>query len=511
MRITLNSALTALIILGAGDYLLAADVLTRDWAFLLALLAIMFILKSPLPEALTFAIASIPLSPALPIPGFDTFALWRIIISVLALRFLVTEQSLLKRSFNIHTFFKSLYLYEFIGLLFLVAAALSLVAATDLVVGFRKLIFLLNALVLYIVLRYMLQKEVRGELRSAVKRGLVLSITFLLLIGIAQYISVAFVSLYDFWQGWALDVIPVFYGDELGNVLSGSNTWFSYYEESPPTLRMFSLLPDSHSFGIIMLMAYLFLTVLLVQRKNRKKELFLLTLFTGLAVFFNGSRGIWLSAVVVTLLSACILLYTKQRRQLYAVGAARAAFITFVALALIFPIASSVIAQTHGTGIDEEVETAAFKRAKSIFDLEEASNKGRLGIWKANLQSVSEHPFLGLGFGNSALALDEDIGASRRGASAHNFYLDSAVETGVLGGLASIVFFLTLAGALFRKFMKAAPNQAPFLLNIMLMTIWIGLYNLFDVVIFNDRALLFFFALIALAVTQPLREKTDPV
>lgn len=501
-----------LAVLVLGDLLMVAGVLPRETSFVLALGAVLFVWFAPRSASLFFLVAAIPFSPALPIPSFDTFALWRLTVSAFALRTLIEHPDIRRRRISPINLVSALRSYEWFGVALLVLAGISLMAAQDLVFGFRKLVFLLNAILLYGTLRILLPRY--PNLLPALLSGLLVGLGGLLLFGASQYIGVSFVSLYEFWQGWALDGIPVFYGEELGTVLSQSNTWFSYYADSPPTLRMFSLLPDSHSFGLLMLLGFTLALGILggsrTLRREKKWMFWLLAAGFALAVLLNGSRGIWLTAILPALLALAATVWGKDdgRPQLLRIG--KTALAGFVILAALFPTSSFLTSLAHGAGVGDGGGTLAFSRAKSIFDADEASNRGRLDIWKAGAESVLAHPLLGVGFGNTATALSEDVAASRRGASAHNLYLDFAVETGIAGGLVSLLFFVALLRQFCIKALRGllALDILPIAFSFGLAAIWIGAYNLFDIVLLNDRALLTLLAFLAIATTRSLNPST---
>ena len=54
--------------------------------------------------------------------------------------------------------------------------------------------------------------------------------------------------------------------------------------------------------------------------------------------------------------------------------------------------------------------------------------------------SISEQPFLGVGFGNFNYVLGENASALKKGSSAHSIYFDIAAEVGILG----LIIFLLL-------------------------------------------------------------------
>lgn len=501
----LQSPWTALGILLLGDLLMMANVLPRQFAFLLAALAIIFVLKAPLISVITFTVAHIPFSPALPVPGFDSLALWRLVVIALLLRLLWQHREALKNKISFRAILGSLKPEDYIALAFFGWATLSLLVATDLVAGLRKLVFLANAAALYAALRWIFPR-VQGA-RAAALIGFGTGVIGLLIFGVAQFIVIEFVSLYDFWQGWSLDIIPVFYGEALGQTLNISNTWFAYYPPPIlPTLRMFSLLPDSHSFGITMLIGFLLslAAVPLMKQKKHTLAAWAAAIAFGVAIFVNGSRGIWVAALPTALIAAVMLFWLLRRGRSMAAYSARTFFLGFLLLTLLFPVSSYISARANGFGVDNAQLDSAFLRARSILDFDELSNRGRIGIWIQNAKSVVAHPLLGVGIGNTAIALNENISAARRGASAHNLYLDFAVETGVVGGSLVLLWFMTIfmrsAFMLFRN--KVPENLYGLTMVLLLATVWISIYNLVDIVFINDRALLAYFVLLAAVVSS---------
>jgi O-antigen ligase len=71
-------------------------------------------------------------------------------------------------------------------------------------------------------------------------------------------------------------------------------------------------------------------------------------------------------------------------------------------------------------------------------------NAGRIAIYRANLDIVRDHPWLGLGFGRYAKAArpyyDAHPDADRR-SHAHNNYLHIAAESGLIGLAAFVLLF----------------------------------------------------------------------
>jgi len=222
--------------------------------------------------------------------------------------------------------------------IFLGLGVLSLINAADIIVGLKRLLYFINIFMLFLIVAETVKNK-NNLLKIFQAMGAALGLT--LLIGYLQFFSVFFTPLYTFWQFWAKNMIPVFYGEKLGNLLSYSNTWFSYYVSQPPTLRMFSVFPDSHSFALFLIIGLpLLLTAVFLRLSpfwlfslkkcgnlpvgqagppnqrtgvENKRPLFFwypLLIFFLLALIFSGSRGIWVSAfgLLIFLLISIIIL-----------------------------------------------------------------------------------------------------------------------------------------------------------------------------------------------------------
>ncbi|HEB01510.1 MAG TPA: O-antigen ligase domain-containing protein [Candidatus Portnoybacteria bacterium] len=475
--------------------LISTGVLPREAALTLTGVLLFYIIFSSLEDSLVLFIASIPLYLALPVTdAFDSMANWRILLAVLFLG-LIFKQGLSIRiikdklgNLKIKEKFKH-YLMECLAGVFLVIAVLSLFVATDLMVGIKKILFLINIFLLYIIVRNLARN--RKTILRIIKAGTIAGVISLT-IGYWQLISIFLTPLYNFWQWWAKNVISAFYGIDLSKLLVVSNTWFSYYLDSPPTLRMFSIFPDSHSFALFTIIGLIFLSYLLVSKIHRNKFinfcLWLAVILSFLALVFSGSRGVWLSGAIPFLIAVFLLLFKKIRES---AGYTASQLKPFAAMLMIFilafPISSLIISQSY-QGTDG---TLAFKRARTLTDLEELSVKTRIGIWQTSFKSVLKNPILGVGIGNYPVVLGEDISAAKRGASAHNLYLDVASEMGLLG----LIVLLLMFWQILRRSIKNH-NQFSYIFTFFFS--WVLIYSLFDVVLLNDKVLLLFMVALGL-------------
>jgi len=483
--------------------LTSIGIFPREAILFMTGLMVFYFIFSRIEDSLILFIISIPLFVALPIAGYDSMANWRILLTVLFFVWLA-QRKWLKVAFRLvfnKVFFKKPLISSIAKLtvLFLVIGVLSLAVATDIVVGIKKLLFLINIFLLFIIVKDVARdKEMRLKI---IKAGAIAGITSLV-IGYTQLVSVFFTPLYSFWQWWAKNIISVFYGFDLAKLLAVSNTWFSYYPDSPPTLRMFSIFPDSHSFALFTIISLIFFSYLLL--KTSKKIYWLPIIFSFLALVFSGSRGIWVSAILpfglIIIFSICKLFKEKKCSRLIHLNSHFIhIFISFLLIFLIaFPV-SSFLMSRFSSGPDG---TLAFKRAKSVTDLEELSVRSRMEIWKNSFESVIKHPLLGVGIGNYPVVLGEDVSAGKKGASAHNLYLDVASEMGLLGLIVLLLIFLEIFKKALR-FVKEPHNQI-FSQIFAFFFLWLLVYNLFDVVLLNDKVLLLFMIPLGLLYSKEL-------
>ena len=478
--------------------LTALDFLPRWFAWPLTAGLAGYIIFASLDDALFLFIASIPLFVALPVtPAFDSMSNWRILLAVLFLAlFFKRGISLALVRQKSESWLKGIkliekhkhYLMEYLAGFFLIIGALSLFAAVDAVAGVKKLLFLINAFLLFVVIRNVAKTK---EAILKVARALFVAAAVALFAGYGQFISIFFASLYDFWQWWAGNVIPVFYGRALGELLAVSNTWFSYYADRPPSLRLFSVFPDSHSFGLFMVLS---VPILLTVFYGKKKfGYYPVLVFFLSAVILSGSRGIWLSAALPFAVGLYLFFKKSDWKSVL-----KPILLSFAALVLLFPVVSVLLGASQESPEGEYVPSSfalAFKRAKSISDISETSNLSRLQIWQKSLKAISQRPFLGVGVGNYPRVLEQDIEAGKKGASAHNLYLDVASEAGIAAVLVLILIFVEML-RISHQILKQSkePVFSVFAASFGLYIFWVLGYNLFDVVLLNDKVLLFFTA-----------------
>jgi|GEM_PF-879423 len=450
----------------------------------------------------------------------------------------------------------SYYKLFLLTVLFFIIAVISLITAQDVGAGVKKILFLLNIFLLFPIVIFAIRNK--RDLIEIMK-FVFYSSAIIVFIGYIQFLSTFFIPLFKFWQFWAQDVIRVFYGQNLSNLLTFSNTWFSYYDILPPTLRMFSVMPDSHSFAMLAIISTPVILTLIFYCENKdfkkKKYLSIALIAFILAVFFSGSRGAWVSGVFA-LLTAIYLFLSSEKikddnkkfkiikfkdlisfnlnylririqhlyRDIFNLLPVKLKIslspnyeilkdkflsyhfskliICFVLLFFILmPVSSAILKQNQEIQLmrsniqlsgEEREKLNMFERALSISDFSETSNKGRFQIWAETITSVKDNLFFGIGFGNFPLILGENISALKKGSSAHCIYLDIMAETGIFGLALFLLLLLEILRTSYNLFFKLKTDYLKIFAGAFFVYFaWICAYGLFDVVIFNDKVLMF--------------------
>ncbi|HLW52693.1 MAG TPA: O-antigen ligase family protein [Candidatus Angelobacter sp.] len=183
------------------------------------------------------------------------------------------------------------------------------------------------------------------------------------------------------------------------------------------------------------------LAVTVLGRKTGLRRLaFICLCLSWAAVFFTGSRG-GLVALGAVLLSA--MFYLRPRGRTTAVVLAAAFLASSVML--------SISMERPGIGLNDSHQGA-----------DDLSFDTRLALWGAAGALFLEHPVAGAGFGTYRFAMQQYLPGVRDQLDAHNLYLQTLAETGIIGFL---VFFLTIS-VFFRGSFRLIKHADPLLRTI---------------------------------------------
>jgi O-antigen ligase len=463
----------------------------------------------PVRVTLPFFSAALPLFLAIPLtPGFDNFTMWRPLALVLGVRWLAETYTFRSLFEMIRGWLRSPRRAPsaLAWAVFSCAVLLSVTQAADVEASLRRIILFANAAIIPLVVHDLGRRN--ESVRRAVIEGLGVSACIIAVVGLVQVASTYVVDIYSFMRIWGEGVQLRQYGELWSQiVVRVGNTWFSYFGPQL-SLRVFSLLPDSHSMPVYLLLA---LTSLIARafvpiaaateragtrlvgllRTRGALEMAWVALCL-LIIVLSGTRGIWAAYVgtpfVVLLLSLWMRRHgvTSQRRALWRYyGAFLGVFAACFLIAWPVFISPQFRLGTHGGLLAN--------RIRSIVDFGETSNSHRLAIWKLTLRSIAERPLLGVGIGNFPRILDQAIIMGRAGSSAHNLWLHVASEAGLVALASLCAIWLLWYRAAYRLFTRAADRFTVVASGWLLIAIpWVAAYLLTDAALMDERALLAF-------------------
>lgn len=220
----------------------------------------------------------------------------------------------------------------------------------------------------------------------------------------------------------------------------------------------------------------------------------------GLVV--SWSRGAWLAFAAA--LAVTLLAHARKAAPLAAVGLALAGLILVVFNLLPASIASRLGELREFFGL---VDTTRVTVTDANFSVLE-----RLAHWQAALRMWNDHLWLGVGIGNYAAVYDayhlprwyEALG------HAHNVYLNFAAETGLLGLLAYLFFWLAALAHALRAAMSPDRFRAALAAGVLGALVHATVHNLFDN-LWVQHIYLTLALLLALLVVLPRSAGVHPI
>jgi O-antigen ligase len=478
--------------------------------FLLDMFIISGVIFMSLENALLFFIVSLPFFAV--VPGIsDSFSIWRILVAILAIRFAWNERhqlALYLRSLFSKNFINEIKKLSWLNrslILFFGFSLLSALNARYFLVALKQIFFWGNMVVFgYLAYHYV---KTRTNLHKIIF-AFIITIGEILAVGMFQFYLGSVWPLFNFWQFWAQNIIPIFYGQKLSHLLSYSNTWFSYFPDAPAVLRMFSVFPDSHSFSMYLVLGIIFVGFMVFESMKFNKKHWIkigLLSLSLLGIILSASRGVWVGILLPAAAFFALYFFKKGDRKIPLFMLSLV--LTFV---LIFPVASMLasLTQKYDTPSENDSQNLFFKRMFSVVDTEETSNKGRIEIWRETVFFIKDSPLLGVGPGNFPLVLDENIANAKKGASAHNLYLQMIAESGAVGFVFFALTILSIFAIIYRLCFDVRMAEFRMLgFFYAFGFLWALGYGMFDVVLLNDKVFLFFAAQIG--ILYALYKKTD--
>lgn len=473
--------------------------------------AVMFIvfLTLPIKYSVPLLLGFLPFTfPALR-PYSDTLQLWRLLAAAVALGLLVknwkelVKINYLKLSPKWLRVFAAIFLVVLVGIPF----------ATSKTASISKLIFVVNAAIVGFCVYFVISKW--GNVKQ-VMVGLLTASSSILLIGFFQYIYASTRLTFDFWQYWAEVVSRNIYGNEIANVLWYSNSWFTVTKEGL-VLRMFSIMPDSHSFALMCMFGIGCLIYFFVSKYINKTLFITGVILFGLAIVFSGTRGVWVGMLLPLFVFSFLYFWKPTWKKILLPGIA-AVMLVVLSFGL-SPVVRKGLALAIGAGSVND-----FARARSIYDTDESSNAGRIAIWSESLLLAMDNP-LGVGFGNFLNArvggtTDEEhinpgYNLPEKYITAHSLYLQTLVELGVVGVIVFLWFLFEIFKAIYKLIglaqSKGDTENLAVLITVAFCGLWLVGFSVFDVTIFNDKILFVVFSGLGLLLATEMKLKQQNV
>lgn len=495
-----NFLLTIFVVLQFFSVLgLAIGVLPTYFVYLNFALQIAAILFFDSEYAILSVILSIPLFLALPIQGHDSFQGWKIVFLLLVLKVfwqkqILTFKGLQFENIKTHTWDKYFF---YLGLLALLSTILGAPA-----LGIKKIIFVVNVYLLYIAaLQIWDNKEKIYRAISSIS----VSMAIIVGLGFLQFFATFISSMNYFWGYWATFVSKLYYGTDLYQTLLYSNSWFTPAKNGgEPSLRMFSILPDSHSFATISLFS-IPLALGLIYFSGKKWQKYLLWVYIGfadLAIIMSGTKGVWVGMLAALFIGSWFFIQKYGRKIIRPIFISLALFVVLFALSPLLQKGVEAFRAGHNAN-------GFIDRAESLYNIDEFSNATRLVIWQKVFVFGLKHPLLGAGFGNFKEFLNAEPNLSKilnlpdKYITAHSLYLGLFAEIGLLGLLAFLFWCQKILQEHWKMFRKHYLFfEDPLMVLIVaqgLIFFALGVYLLFDETLYNERVLMYFFLQLALS------------
>lgn len=150
-------------------------------------------------------------------------------------------------------------------------------------------------------------------------------------------------------------------------------------------------------------------------------------------------------ALVLTFSKTSILIYflysfIKYLKKLYLQNRKIAVTLGLLSLTLVLFIASGLFSNTYKQIIDNQASRYQLQRFLLFLNPEQTSKDFRFEMWKEGLNAVKDSPLIGYGKGQIIRVVEIPREDNLLISSTHNLYLDVAIESGLLGLSAFLIF-----------------------------------------------------------------------
>jgi O-antigen ligase len=486
--------------------LIVTGILPRVVVPYLAVALATYVVFAPLEDATLFFVRSIPFFIAIPLTAtFDNFNTWRILSVIIFLRWFISVPNLRQKIKDLHSTWLSHVLHALVFM-----AILSIIPALDKMLAVKRIIYFLNLGLMGLVIFDLTQKQ---DFAKRLIKNISIPVIIVTVVGFIQLGSTYIMDIYQFMGFWAGKVQFNQFGAGWSYIAYNlGNTWFAYYGEQI-SLRMFSLFPDSHSFPQFILLGLPAIFALALRKfdgvnlnlkklyRTRTSLIIVWVPLIFLAAILTGTRGIWAASLGAVGFGLILIWMFKksgiqENRKIIFKYMLSYTVLFFLLFSIALPLTASPQFELYKMNSD-----LLARRVRSIISFGETSNKERLRIWKLSLESIKNHPLLGVGIGNFPVVLNQDLSLAKAGSSAHNIYLHIAAEMGIPALVFALWFLWILMQKVYYNFISSKDWEVTVCNGAALIFIpWILTYCLTDVALFDERAFLLFVATVSLVL-----------
>jgi len=385
-----------------------------------------------------------------------------------------------KNKFLVRGLFKNSYFYNLPGIcliLFLFLSGLSLIGAENIFWGIRKIIFFLSIFPIYFLSIALINNWQKIKKTALI---LVISSSFLAFIGLLQFLSQFVFGLEKTYSFWAINILPIFSGFNLGAMILTYPSWLVNID-GETVMRAFSLFSDPHMLSFYIGLVLPLLVGLLYFKKTKNFLLIAsyLLIFTALLLTF--ARGAYIAIIISFLVLAFLFWKYLNNKKIV---------ILLCLSLLIFIIPITPIAD----------------RFYSTFNINEGSNVGRLEMWQMANKIGMNSFWHGIGIGNYSLAIDSEFDY-RNPATAHNLYLDIFSEMGFFGFVVWLVLILGSIWIMFRKLRFLDNKKQKCILICLIGSLsYFFIHSFFETAIYSPSVLALLMIILGLSVVLVKKE-----
>jgi len=202
---------------------------------------------------------------------------------------------------------------------------------------------------------------------------------------------------------------------------------------------------NANIFGdITVAMLFLSIVQIFIETPKERAITFIAALLGIIAIFLSGSRGSWLSFIILSITYIALIykpfLKHNSKRQL--------SLILLLSVMLTFIGTQTNVEKRINKAV---IEVQNWNAGQNLND----SNGLRLQMWKARLTATTESPWIGYGYRNANEVASEYAPNNKRTIKnkthLHNEYITHLVSAGIIGLLALLALLLTPMLIFYRK------------------------------------------------------------